>query len=117
MGCRIELKILLSRGTIEKRIFETIQKHFATAVIRTFLGNLFYTKALGENAPRIVFTIPREELHEMGALLAADRRSGLGRRLSKVVILASMAQFIQHLGTVYGLTDFFRNNPGEIQIP
>jgi hypothetical protein len=69
--CRIELKILLSRGTIEKRIFETIQEHFATAVIRTFLGNLFCTKALGENAPRIVFTIPREEIHEMGALLAA----------------------------------------------
>ena len=37
--------------------------------------------------------------------------------LAKVVILASMAQFIQHLGTVYGLIDFFRKNPGEIQIP
>jgi len=50
---------------------EAIQEHLATAVIRTFLGNLLHTKALGKNAPRIVFTTPPDELHEMGALLAA----------------------------------------------
>jgi methanogenic corrinoid protein MtbC1 len=48
-----------------------IQEHLATAVIRTFLGNLLHTKALGKNVPRIVFTTPPAELHELGALLAA----------------------------------------------
>jgi len=48
-----------------------IQEHLATAVIRTFLGNLLHTKALGKNAPRIVFTTPPAEAHELGALLAA----------------------------------------------
>ena len=43
---------------------EAIQEHLATAVIRTFLGNLLHTKALGKNAPRIVFTTPPAELHE-----------------------------------------------------
>ena len=37
---------------------EAIQEHLATAVIRTFLGNLLHTKA--KNAPRIVFTTPPE---------------------------------------------------------
>ena len=50
---------------------EAIQEHLATAVIRTFLGNLLHTKARGKNAPRIVFTTPPAELHELGALLAA----------------------------------------------
>lgn len=50
---------------------EAIQEHLATAVIRTFLGNLLRTKALGKNARRIVFTTPPAELHELGALLAA----------------------------------------------
>jgi MerR family transcriptional regulator, light-induced transcriptional regulator len=48
-----------------------IQEHLATAVIRTFLGKLLRSKALGKNAPRIVFTTPPAELHELGALLAA----------------------------------------------
>ena len=50
---------------------EAIQEHLATAIIRTFLGNLLQSKALGKNAPRIVFTTPPAELHELGALLAA----------------------------------------------
>ena len=50
---------------------EAIQEHLATAVIRTFLGNLLHNKALGKNAPRIIFTTPPDELHEMGTLLAA----------------------------------------------
>jgi methanogenic corrinoid protein MtbC1 len=50
---------------------EAIQEHLATAIIRTFLGNLLQPKALDKNAPRIVFTTPPAELHELGALLAA----------------------------------------------
>jgi methanogenic corrinoid protein MtbC1 len=50
---------------------EAIQEHLATAIIRTFLGNLLRPKALGKGAPRIVFTTPPAELHELGALLAA----------------------------------------------
>jgi methanogenic corrinoid protein MtbC1 len=50
---------------------EAIQEHLATAIIRTFLGNLLQTKAADKNAPRIVFTTPPAELHELGALLAA----------------------------------------------
>jgi methanogenic corrinoid protein MtbC1 len=50
---------------------EAIQEHLATAVIRTFLGNLLRTKASGKNTPRIVITTPPAELHELGALLAA----------------------------------------------
>jgi MerR family transcriptional regulator, light-induced transcriptional regulator len=48
-----------------------VQEHLATAVIRTFLGNLLETKALGKSAPRIVFTTPPSEFHELGVLLAA----------------------------------------------
>jgi methanogenic corrinoid protein MtbC1 len=55
----------------QKGQIQAIQEHLATAVIRTFLGNLLPTKALGKNAPRIVFTTPPTELHELGALLAA----------------------------------------------
>jgi methanogenic corrinoid protein MtbC1 len=50
---------------------QAIQEHLATAVIRTFLGNLLRTKVLVKNAPRIVITTPPTELHELGALLAA----------------------------------------------
>ena len=34
--------------------------------------------------------------------------------LAKGVILANMAQFIHYLDTVYGLIEFFRNNPVEV---
>jgi MerR family transcriptional regulator, light-induced transcriptional regulator len=57
---------------------KAIQEHLATAVIRTFLGNLLHPKVLGKNAPRIVFTTPPAELHELGALLAAVTADYLG---------------------------------------
>jgi MerR family transcriptional regulator, light-induced transcriptional regulator len=55
----------------ERGQIQAIQEHLATAVIRTFLGNLLHTKALGKNVPRIIITTPPAELHELGALLAA----------------------------------------------
>ena len=51
-------------------ILRPVHEHMATAVLRTFIGNL--KDSLGDpRAPHILVTTPSGQLHEIGALLAA----------------------------------------------
>ena len=46
-------------------------EHMATAVVRSFVGNMRAAFQVSEAAPRIVATTPAGQLHELGALLAS----------------------------------------------
>lgn len=46
-------------------------EHIASAVVRTFLGNLSRAYRPIESAPKIVITTPAGQLHEFGALISA----------------------------------------------
>ncbi len=51
-------------------ILRPVHEHLATAVLRTFIGNL--KDSLGDpRAPHVLVTTPSGQLHEIGALLAA----------------------------------------------
>jgi MerR family transcriptional regulator, light-induced transcriptional regulator len=53
-------------------------EHFASAVIRIFLGHAARTFAGTENAPVIVVATPAGQIHELGALLAGAAAANLG---------------------------------------
>ncbi|MFH2000381.1 MAG: MerR family transcriptional regulator [Planctomycetota bacterium] len=53
-------------------------EHFATAIVRTFLGHLNDGVNLPENAPSLVVTTPPGQVHEMGALVVAASALSLG---------------------------------------
>jgi methanogenic corrinoid protein MtbC1 len=53
-------------------------EHLATAVIRSFFGNLNGAFPVSPTAPRIVVTTPSGQLHEIGALLAAATAASEG---------------------------------------
>jgi len=56
-------------------------EHVATAVLRTFLGNLARPIAVHPRAPGLLVTTPAGQLHELGAILVAATASGLGWRV------------------------------------
>ncbi len=45
-------------------------EHMASAVVRSFIGNLRASFQVSESAPHVVATTPAGQLHELGALLA-----------------------------------------------
>lgn len=47
------------------------QEHMATAVVRSFLGNLVAGSNMAQTGPLLVVTTPRGQSHELGALMAA----------------------------------------------
>lgn len=47
------------------------QEHMATAVVRSFLGNLVAGSNMAASGPLLVVTTPRGQNHELGALMAA----------------------------------------------
>jgi DNA-binding transcriptional MerR regulator/methylmalonyl-CoA mutase cobalamin-binding subunit len=55
----------------EKGTIRTAQEHMASAVIRTFVGNLLSAHLQKGNAPHITVTTPVGQAHENGALVAA----------------------------------------------
>jgi DNA-binding transcriptional MerR regulator/methylmalonyl-CoA mutase cobalamin-binding subunit len=57
-------------------------EHFATAVIRTFLGNATKTVAAAATGPMILVTTPAGQLSELGALLAGASAANLGWRVT-----------------------------------
>lgn len=57
-------------------------EHFASAVIRTFLGNLARPFALSESAPNLVVATPAGQLHELGAVIVAAAAAAHGWRVS-----------------------------------
>jgi methylmalonyl-CoA mutase cobalamin-binding domain/chain len=56
-------------------------EHVATAVLRTFLGNIARPIALHPRAPVLVVTTPSGQLHELGAIIVAAAATGLGWRV------------------------------------
>ncbi|MSU31348.1 MAG: MerR family transcriptional regulator [Pedosphaera sp.] len=57
------------------------QEHLATAVVRTYLGQVLRTSYLHPRAPGILVATPVGQCHEMGAIVAAVAASGLGWRV------------------------------------
>lgn len=47
------------------------QEHMATAVVRSFLGNLVAGSNMAASGPVLIVTTPRGQSHELGALMAA----------------------------------------------
>lgn len=47
------------------------QEHLASATVRTFLGTLIESYTPAADAPRLVVTTPKGQLHELGALAAS----------------------------------------------
>lgn len=56
-------------------------EHFASAVLRTFLGHTIHGFAPGPSAPVLLAVTPSGQLHELGALLAAAMAANLGWRV------------------------------------
>jgi DNA-binding transcriptional MerR regulator/methylmalonyl-CoA mutase cobalamin-binding subunit len=96
-----ELEHILNRGAVEHGIQGLLQKliaplaqrigelwregeitaaheHFASAVIRIFLGHAAKSFVATEHAPVLVVATPHGQLHELGALLAAATAANLG---------------------------------------
>jgi methylmalonyl-CoA mutase cobalamin-binding subunit len=57
-------------------------EHFASSVIRTFLGQSLRTFAEPEGAPVLVVATPAGQLHELGALLVAAGAANLGWKVA-----------------------------------
>jgi MerR family transcriptional regulator, light-induced transcriptional regulator len=57
-------------------------EHFATAVIRVFLGNAAKPFGPMENAPVLVVATPAGQVHELGALLVGATAANLGWRVT-----------------------------------
>jgi DNA-binding transcriptional MerR regulator/methylmalonyl-CoA mutase cobalamin-binding subunit len=57
-------------------------EHFASAVIRIFLGHAAKSFAGTENAPLLVVATPAGQLHELGALLVGAAAANLGWRVT-----------------------------------
>ena len=53
-------------------------EHFASAVLRVFLGNLSRPFSLPATAPTVVVATPSGQLHELGAMLAGAVAANLG---------------------------------------
>ncbi len=59
-----------------------IHEHMATAVTRSFLGNVRSAYEVPETAPGVVTTTPVGQLHELGALMASATASAEGWRVT-----------------------------------
>ncbi len=57
-------------------------EHFASAVLRVFLGNLSRPFSLPASAPTVVVATPSGQLHELGAVLVAAAASAHGWRVT-----------------------------------
>jgi DNA-binding transcriptional MerR regulator/methylmalonyl-CoA mutase cobalamin-binding subunit len=58
----------------------TAHEHLASAVVRSFLGNMASYDHAAQNAPVIVATSPAGQYHEFGALMASITASSIGWR-------------------------------------
>lgn len=57
-------------------------EHFASAVIRTFLGHAAKSFASADHAPVLLVATPTGQLHELGALLAGAAAANVGWRVT-----------------------------------
>jgi methanogenic corrinoid protein MtbC1 len=60
---------------------QVVHEHFASSVLRTFLGNAAKPSSLPESAPILVVATPVGQLHELGAVLVAAIASNKGWRV------------------------------------
>jgi methanogenic corrinoid protein MtbC1/transposase-like protein len=74
-------------------------EHFASAILRTFLGNMSRQYAASESAPHLIAATPSGQLHEIGAMLITAaaavlgwRSTYLGASLSPVEIVSTLRQ-------------------------
>jgi DNA-binding transcriptional MerR regulator/methylmalonyl-CoA mutase cobalamin-binding subunit len=58
--------------------FRTYHEHFATASLRSFLGNLRSSLEVPDEAPSIIVTTPIRQVHELGSLISAATATALG---------------------------------------
>lgn len=58
-----------------------VHEHMATAVTRSFLGNVRSAYEVPETAPGLIVTTPVGQLHELGALMASATASAEGWRV------------------------------------
>lgn len=58
--------------------FRAYHEHFATAALRSFLGNLRSSLEVPDEAPVIIVTTPIRQVHELGALISAATATALG---------------------------------------
>lgn len=63
-------------------ILHVAEEHLATAVVRSFLGNIVETQRAPEGAPGIIVTTPVRQVHEIGALLTAGTAISGGWRVA-----------------------------------
>lgn len=57
-------------------------EHFASAALRTFLGNAARPHAIPGTAPMLVVATPSGQLHELGAILVATEATNMGWRVT-----------------------------------
>lgn len=83
-------------------------EHFATAVLRTVLGQAVRPYAGTENAPVVVIATPVGQLHELGALIAGALAANLGWRVVYLGAALPAAEIAgaarQHQARVVGLS-------------
>ena len=58
--------------------FRSFHEHFATAALRSFLGNLRSSLEVPDEAPTIIVTTPIRQVHELGSLISAATATALG---------------------------------------
>ncbi len=58
--------------------FRAYHEHFATAALRSFLGNLRSSLEVPDEAPTIIVTTPVRQVHELGSLISAATATALG---------------------------------------
>lgn len=58
--------------------FRSYHEHFATAALRSFLGNLRSSLEVPDEAPIIIVTTPVRQVHELGSLISAATATALG---------------------------------------
>ncbi|MFH1998638.1 MAG: MerR family transcriptional regulator, partial [Planctomycetota bacterium] len=78
---RIVVPLIVRVGDLwHKGTLRIANEHFATSVVRSFLGHMSDSDHLPENAPCLVVTTPPGQVHEMGALIVATSAFSLGWR-------------------------------------
>jgi methylmalonyl-CoA mutase cobalamin-binding subunit len=62
----------------QKGEIRPIHEHMASAVVRSFLGNMRGAYHLAATAPHLIVTTPARQLHELGALIVAATAASEG---------------------------------------
>jgi methylmalonyl-CoA mutase cobalamin-binding domain/chain len=62
----------------QKGELRPIHEHMASAVVRSFLGNMRGAYHLSATAPHLIVTTPARQLHELGALIVAATAASEG---------------------------------------